>query len=91
MGTVVELDSDERAIVLRQNEDARLIHRPVVAIVGKSGLNKEPINLVEQRDNGTGDQRSMTREVYDEGAEGQKVGTLLSSSPGPTSGVGSPD
>jgi putative nucleotidyltransferase with HDIG domain len=81
IGTVVELDTGERAVVVRQNENKRFIHRPIVMLLGAG--NGEPVDLTEKDDAAGRFRRSVTRAIYDEGAELDKTRLFVT---GPLSG-----
>jgi putative nucleotidyltransferase with HDIG domain len=71
IGTVVELDSGEKAVVVRQNESKRFIHRPIVTLLGsESG---ETIDLTEKDEGGKRFRRSVARAIYEESAEMDKT------------------
>jgi putative nucleotidyltransferase with HDIG domain len=72
IGTVVELDTGERAVVVRQNEHRRFIHRPLVALLGTTGQKEELIDLSEKNSDGRGFRRSVAKAFYDEVAEIEK-------------------
>jgi putative nucleotidyltransferase with HDIG domain len=72
IGTVLELDTGERAVVVRQNEHRRFIHRPVVALLGSTGKQEGLIDLTEGKAGGNGYQRSVLRAFYEESAEIEK-------------------
>lgn len=77
VGTVVELDTGERAVVVRQNEQEHLLHRPVVMLLHEQGPGGDPINLAEQAKTGTIYRRSVVRAVHDELLEIQKAGYFV--------------
>lgn len=77
VGTVVELDTGERAVVLRQNENTRLMHRPSVVVLGADGPQGEPLDLAEQAPDGTTYPRTIARSLAEHGLEAQKAGCFI--------------
>ncbi|MEJ2720852.1 MAG: HD-GYP domain-containing protein [bacterium] len=79
IGTVVELDSGERAVVIRQNESSRFIHRPFVTPLGPDGrFNRgvEPVDLSERSragNGGNGYRRTIVKTIYDQAVEVEKT------------------
>jgi putative nucleotidyltransferase with HDIG domain len=73
IGTVVELDTDEKAVVVRQNEQTRLLHRPAVSLLHADGSHSEPVSLGETTDDGTGYRRTIVRSLHDPAHEEQKA------------------
>jgi|GEM_PF-31453 len=68
IGTIVELQSGERAIVVRQNPDSKYIHRPVVEIVDESSdpmADREMVDLTERRGGEYRFRRSIRRAIHD--------------------------
>ncbi len=77
VGTVVELDTGERAVVVRQNEQARLMHRPVVALLQGDVPCGEPIDLAEQADEEATYRRTIVRSTHDRSFEAQKANCFV--------------
>lgn len=77
VGTVVELDSGDRAVVVRQNESARLMHRPIVVPLGNDGARGDPVDLSERSDRGRAYRNSIIGSLYDESSEVQKAGCFI--------------
>jgi HD-GYP domain-containing protein (c-di-GMP phosphodiesterase class II) len=76
VGTVVELDTGERGVVIRQNGASRFVHRPFVTPLMQDGTfspGVEPFDLTEHTRNGRGYRRSVVRSVYDEVIEREKI------------------
>ncbi|UCH84402.1 MAG: HD-GYP domain-containing protein [Candidatus Latescibacterota bacterium] len=76
IGTVVELDTAERGVVVKQNEASRFIHRPMVTPVlpdGTFSAGVEPLDLSERNRNGRGFRRSIVGTIYDEVVEYEKA------------------
>ena len=51
VGTVVKLDSGEMAVVIRQNDESRYMHRPRIAMMTEDGqvaLNDDAVDLTER-------------------------------------------
>lgn len=72
VGTVVELDDGQRAVVVRQNAEPSLMHRPVVSPLAGG----DSIDLAEVLDDGTY-RCSVRRTLYDPDAEQQKSARFL--------------
>ncbi len=68
IGTIVELDTGETAVVVRQNRDPRYIHRPQVEIVDKSApstAERETADLTERSSGEYRFKRSVIRTIHD--------------------------
>lgn len=72
VGSILELDTGERAVTVRQNRDTRFMHRPVVSLI-PSG---ETVDLTEEREPSLY-ARTVVRALFDPDAESQKVGRFL--------------
>jgi len=77
VGTVVELDTGERAVVVRQNEKTRLMHRPVVLRLNDESAPNDPIDLAERSDKGSVYRRTIVRSLYDGSFEAQKADCFI--------------
>jgi putative nucleotidyltransferase with HDIG domain len=77
IGTVVELDTGERAVVVRQNEGAALMHRPVVALLDGDANRGNPVDLAESGDGGTAYRRTVVRAVHDRRLEARKASCFI--------------
>lgn len=77
VGTVVELDTGARAVVVRQNEQARSMHRPFVVLLHEDGPRGEPVDLAEKTHDGTTYRRTIVRSVHDELSEAQKASCFV--------------
>lgn len=77
IGTVVELDTGERAVVVRQNEQGRFIHRPSVVLLRSGDGEGEKVDLTSVAGREGKYRRSIVRAVYDEEAEGEKTECFL--------------
>jgi putative nucleotidyltransferase with HDIG domain len=77
VGTVVELDSGEKAVVIKQNENTRLLHRPVVAVLGTSGRQGPPVDLAEQEADGIAYRRRIVKTIQDHGLAAQKAACFV--------------
>jgi putative nucleotidyltransferase with HDIG domain len=77
VGTVVELDTGERAVVVRQNDQTRSMHRPFVVLLCENGPNGEPVDLTEQVEGNTAYRRTIVRAVHDELYEAQKASVFV--------------
>jgi putative nucleotidyltransferase with HDIG domain len=77
VGTVVELDTGETAVVVRQNEKDHLLHRPMAALLRENGPHGEPIDLAERGNDGTTYRRTIVRSVHSELFEAGKAACFL--------------
>ena len=77
VGTVVELSTGERGVVLRQNEDARLMHRPVVMLLRGDGPCDEPVDLAEQGSSPQTYRRTILRSLHHPTLEAQKASCFI--------------
>jgi putative nucleotidyltransferase with HDIG domain len=77
VGTVVELNTGERAVVLKQNENTRLMHRPTAALLGADGSQDRPVDLAEMTPDGTTYRRRIVRTVIDHDLEARKAGCFV--------------
>jgi HD-GYP domain-containing protein (c-di-GMP phosphodiesterase class II) len=68
IGTIVELNTGEKAIVVRQNSDPRYLHRPMVEIVDASADPASDRELVDLTERSLGEyqfKRSVVRTYHD--------------------------
>lgn len=76
VGTVVDLDSGERGVVVKQHESSRFIHRPIVAPMRLDG-SFDPrgvlYDLSEQEPGSRGYRRTIVQTIYDVEAERGKM------------------
>jgi HD-GYP domain-containing protein (c-di-GMP phosphodiesterase class II) len=72
-GTVVDLNTGERAVVIRQNGDTRFLHRPVVVLLGEDGPKGDAVDLARQDDGGGPCRRTIVSSVHDHDSEAQKA------------------
>jgi HD-GYP domain-containing protein (c-di-GMP phosphodiesterase class II) len=77
VGTVVELDTGEKAVVVRQNENTRLLHRPSVALLGEPGTQSQPIDLAEPAPDGASYRRTIVSSVQDHSLEAEKAACFI--------------
>jgi hypothetical protein len=77
VGTVVELSTGEKAVVSRQNENARLMHRPVVTLLHGDGPRGDPVDLAEPGDKKGTFRRTIVRSLHDPALEVQKAGCFI--------------
>ncbi|UCG53209.1 MAG: HD-GYP domain-containing protein [Candidatus Latescibacterota bacterium] len=76
IGTVVELDTGEICMVVKQNESSRFMHRPFVTPLlydGTFSPNVEPFDLAEPHPDGTGFRRTIARALHDPTVEQKKT------------------
>jgi HD-GYP domain-containing protein (c-di-GMP phosphodiesterase class II) len=67
-GTIVELNTGEKAVVVRQNSDPRFLHRPVVELIDSSAdpsINREVVDLSERLSGDYDFKRSVVRTYHD--------------------------
>ncbi len=75
IGTIVELDTGERGVVIRQHTDSKYIHRPVVEIVDESAdpaAEREVADLTERSGGEFRYRRSIVRSIHDSEIEVDK-------------------
>jgi putative nucleotidyltransferase with HDIG domain len=77
IGTVVELDTGEKAVVIRQNGRPRMLHRPVVARLGDGGPQDDLIDLTELSEDGVSWRRTIVRAIHDRSLEAQKADCFI--------------
>ena len=81
VGTVVELDNGQRAVVTRQNEHCRMLHRPIVSLLGENGPTGEQVDLSEQVGGAGGDatdyRRTIVRSLHDRRYEARKADCFI--------------
>lgn len=70
-GTVVELNTGQKAVVVKQNKQIHLLHRPIVMSLDVNDPGR--IDLAEKTDDGEGYRRSIIRSLFDDHAEKQKI------------------
>jgi putative nucleotidyltransferase with HDIG domain len=74
-GSVVELNTGQRAVVVKQNKQTHLMHRPIIRLLNDAG--SADIDLTEQSQNGEGFCRSIIRSILDDRSEMQKAAHFL--------------
>jgi hypothetical protein len=77
VGTIVELDTGDRAVVVRQNDQTRFLHRPTVSLFRESGPADETIDLTEPASAGPGFRRTILKSVHDEIFEARKASCFM--------------
>jgi putative nucleotidyltransferase with HDIG domain len=77
VGTVVELNSGENAVVVRQNDGPRMLHRPVVALLGKDGAQGDLVDLAERAASTAIHRRSIVRAVHNRQMEAAKASCFV--------------
>lgn len=65
VGTVVELDTGEIGVVLKQNQSCHLMHRPIVQIVLPGGREGEVVDLAERAAGEYEFRRTVVRTIHD--------------------------
>jgi HD-GYP domain-containing protein (c-di-GMP phosphodiesterase class II) len=68
VGTIVELDTGEKAIVVRQNSESRYLHRPAVEIVDSNAATSAARDIVDLTERSSGEyhfKRSVVRTWHD--------------------------
>jgi len=68
IGTIVELDTGEKAVVVRQNPDPRYLHRPAVEVVDSGAhpsADREVVDLTERLTGEYHFKRSVVRTYHD--------------------------
>lgn len=73
IGTVVELNTGEKAVVVRQNDQARFMHRPQISILDTNGRSDDSIDLTALAEDGITYPRSIIRSLIDPSFEAQKA------------------
>jgi len=76
-GTVVDLNTTERAVVVKQNEGARFLCQPVVVVLGEDASKGVPIDLARQDDDGASCRRKIVCAVHDQVSEAQKAACFI--------------
>ena len=77
VGTVVRLSSGEHAVVVRQNEHCRLMHRPVVSLLREDEAPGEQVDLAETAGDGTTYKRTIVESVHDKRYEALKASCFI--------------
>ena len=74
VGTVVELDTGECGVVVRQKDESRYMHRPYVILLqdGRAAMQDDAIDLTERNAQGRY-RRSIVRTVYEDALELDKA------------------
>ena len=77
VGSAVKLDTGELAVVVRQNPDVHLAHRPVVQRIGPDGAVGQPVDLASQNPAGTGHLCSIVASADDQVSAAHRAGCFL--------------
>jgi putative nucleotidyltransferase with HDIG domain len=77
VGTVVRLDTGDHAVVTRQSEQCRLMHRPAVVLLREDGAPGDQIDLSERAGGGIKYLRSIVESVHDKRYEAQKANCFI--------------
>lgn len=77
VGTVVRLSTGEHAVVVRQNAQCRLMHRPVVDLLPEDGSPGERIDLAETAADGATFRRTIVESVHDKRFEARKASSFV--------------
>lgn len=83
IGTIVQLDSGERAVVIRQNDEG-IIHRPVVRVLESDGAAEAEIDLARRHADNTF-YHSVEKAFYHKDAERLKMRHFVSAPDDPAS------
>lgn len=74
IGTTVELDNGDRAVVVRQHRRGHFLHRPLVRLLQPASEEGDPVvDLSEKSDDGAGYRRSVARAYFDPAGEQEKA------------------
>jgi HD-GYP domain-containing protein (c-di-GMP phosphodiesterase class II) len=65
VGTVVELDTREMGVVVKQNQECRSLHRPTVQLVSSSDSEGEIVDLTERSTGEYRYRRTVVRAIHD--------------------------
>jgi hypothetical protein len=68
IGTIVGLDTGEKAVVVRQNPDSRFLHRPFAELVDAAAdptADREVVDLSERKSGEYDFKRSVVRTYHD--------------------------
>jgi HD-GYP domain-containing protein (c-di-GMP phosphodiesterase class II) len=65
VGTIVELDTGEMGIVVKQNQECRCLHRPTVQLVSSSGSDGKIVDLSERSTGRHCYRRTVVRTIHD--------------------------
>jgi HD-GYP domain-containing protein (c-di-GMP phosphodiesterase class II) len=65
VGTVVELDTGEIGVVIKQNQECRWLHRPTVQLVSSAGGEGEVVDLTERSKGKYRYRRRVIRTIHD--------------------------
>jgi putative nucleotidyltransferase with HDIG domain len=77
-GSVVEMDTGEVGVVVRQNRAGRFIHRPMVTLYGsEEGEKPRTVDLSVLLENDDGYRRSIVRTLYQAETDLKKAGCFL--------------
>ena len=77
VGTVVELDNGGRAVVVQQNDQPRLAHRPLAVMLQPDGARGESVDLSEKAPGGTAYRRTVVRAVHEKSLESKKSSVFV--------------
>lgn len=77
VGTVVELDTGEKAVVTKQNEKIHLLHRPIVSLLNEDGSCSEPVDLAELAGQGPLYRRTIVNSIRHAAYEAQKAACFI--------------
>lgn len=77
VGSVVRLDSGEHAVVTRQNQHCRLMHRPIVTLLPESGAPGEQVDTAERSSDGTAFRRTIVASMHEKRYEARKASCFI--------------
>jgi putative nucleotidyltransferase with HDIG domain len=78
VGSAVELNTGEIAVVVRQNRELAHLHRPVVVVMNEDGTQGEPIDLTSRPDEHSAFPRSIVRPADDRLATSRRASCFIS-------------
>jgi HD-GYP domain-containing protein (c-di-GMP phosphodiesterase class II) len=65
VGSIVELDTGDIGVVVKQNQECRCLHRPTVQLVSSSGGEGEVVDLAERSTGQNRYRRTVARTIHD--------------------------
>jgi putative nucleotidyltransferase with HDIG domain len=68
VGTIVEMDTGEVGVVVKQNQECRYVHRPVVQVVSSPNRDEGTVDLTERSGGEHQFRRTVVRSIHDRDA-----------------------